>query len=152
MSDKLINTNAKLGKVKRFFIDQLWLILLFAPLLIIVLFIGKHYLPDVKASSGNSLQSQAASSSEVQLASAAMQITSAELSAIVAKPLGKLLLVEVYFDARGPERNQTASLGPKVDKALGEIILISQYGDKLGAQVTALVLTKEINNKKGEHS
>ncbi|MGJ8619988.1 MAG: hypothetical protein ACSHWN_06630 [Methylophilaceae bacterium] len=78
-----------LSKCKRIFIEQLWLVFLLAPLLIIAFLITEQYQP-VKQQMMYAKNSKALSMS--------VEITSAELAMIVAKPLGELLAIEVYMD------------------------------------------------------
>lgn len=148
MSKELKNTKSKAGKVKRFFVEQLWLILLFAPLLVITLFVGKHYL----SNTDNNSKSTDNNSKSRTVSSDAVQISLAELSAIITKPMNELLLVEVYFDAGDKGRNQTAALDAKVGESFSEVIFISQYSDRLNTQVPAQALPKASNNKKREDS
>jgi hypothetical protein len=85
-------------KLKRFISEQLWLILLLAPLLIVATFIGSQ-------SSAQKKQIVIAGSSAFLAVSA--EISSAEVAAIVAKPLSELLAMDVYFDAKQNSRNVT---------------------------------------------
>ena len=83
------NKESWLTKCKRIFIEQLWLIFLLAPLLIIAFMITKHYEPT---------KDQILLSKHTGGLSFSAEITSAELALIVAKPIGELLAMEVYID------------------------------------------------------
>jgi hypothetical protein len=89
MNTTLKNNESWLAKCKRIFIEQLWLIFLLAPLLIVAFLITEHYQP---AKQKIMLSKHTAS---LKLS---VEITSAELAMIVAKPIGELLAMDVYLD------------------------------------------------------
>lgn len=89
MNTSLNNRESWFAKCKRIFLEQLWLIFLLAPLLIVAFFITEHYQPTNR----KVILSQHNSSLPVSL-----EITSAELAMIIAKPIGELLAMEVYID------------------------------------------------------
>lgn len=89
MNTSLNNRESWFAKCKRIFLEQLWLIFLLAPLLIVAFFIAEHYQPTNR----KVILSQHNSSLPVSL-----EITSAELAMIIAKPIGELLAMEVYID------------------------------------------------------
>lgn len=153
MSEELMNTDSRVSKIKRFFVEQFWLILLFAPLLAIVLLVGKQYLPSGQSSAVSDSRSQSVAdavsgSKSRSITNAAMQITTAELTTIIAKPMSELLLVEVYFGTTGKVLNHTAELNAEPDQHVTSVILIPEYDEMLGALVSTQVVTKEANKKR----
>lgn len=89
MNTTLNNKESWFAKCKRIFMEQLWLIFLLAPLLIIAFMITEHYEPT---------KHQILLSEHTGGLSFSAEITSAELALIVAKPIGELLAMEVYID------------------------------------------------------
>jgi hypothetical protein len=89
MSSILNKDESWFAKCKRTLLENLWIIFLLTPLLIIAFLISKHYQPAkhkvmlTKRSSNFSLS---------------IEITTAELAIIVAKPIGELLAMDVYND------------------------------------------------------
>jgi hypothetical protein len=98
MTKDLKQPDSLLDKLKHFVSEQLWLIFLLAPLLVVATFISSQYIPQNK-------QIVMASSSVFLAVSA--EISSAEVAAIVAKPLSELLAMDVYFDAKQNNRTVT---------------------------------------------
>lgn len=95
MNTSLNNNESWFAKCKRIFLEQLWLIFLLAPLLIVALFITEHYQP----TNHKVILSQHNANLSVSV-----EITSAELAMIVAKPIGELLAMEVYIDYKQASR------------------------------------------------
>lgn len=95
MNTSLNNNESWFAKCKRIFLEQLWLIFLLAPLLIIAFFINKHYQP---------INHKVMLSQHNANLSVSVEITSAELAMIVAKPIGELLAMEVYIDYKQASR------------------------------------------------
>ena len=89
MNTSLDNNESWLAKCKRILIEQLWIIFLLAPLLIIAFFINEHYQP---------AKHKMMLSKRTSNFSLSIEITSAELAIIVAKPIGELLAMDVYND------------------------------------------------------
>lgn len=146
MSKKLMNTDSKLAKVKHLCAEQLWLVLLFAPLLLVAIFVGEHYLSKAKQSSGVNGQKSSL------VAGVAAQITSIELAAIIAKPLGELLLMEVYFSVESKARNQYGKLDLNSNGVFNDKVLMSQYSSEKMKLVSVQLPIKSKKNKVGEHS
>ncbi len=113
MSGKLMNTESRFSKVKQLCTEYLWVIVLFAPLLVVAILVSNDFQPTTKHSS------VAGTSKNGTFAITTMQLTSTELAAIVVKPLGELLLMEVYFDGVGKyvrlEADQNETYKGKVD-------------------------------------
>ena len=105
MSSDLEKVDSLFDKLRRFFYEQLWLILLLAPLLVIITLIWTHAQSN-KKQIVNVSNSITGSSSRAVFA-VSVEISSAELVAIVAKPLGELLAMEVYLDNKQKNRNST---------------------------------------------
>ena len=89
MKTTLNNDESLFAKCKRIFLEQLWLIFLLAPLLIIAFLITENY---------QQINHKIMLSKHTNHLSASVEITSAELAMIVAKPIGELLAMEVYID------------------------------------------------------
>ncbi len=92
MSGKLMNTESRFSKAKQLCAEYLWLIVLFAPLIVVAILVSNN---------GHSTTNQPGVTSTSKggtFVKAAVQLTTTELAAIVAKPLGELMLMEVYFD------------------------------------------------------
>jgi hypothetical protein len=102
MNKNLEKTNSLLHKLVRFFNEQFWLILLLAPLLIIAALVGPNF-------QANKEQTHNARSSSTKQ-SVSIEISSAELALIVAKPLSELLAMEVYSDHKQKVRNKSRLL------------------------------------------
>jgi len=102
MNKDLEKTDSLLNKLLRFLNEQFWLILLLAPLLIIAALVGPNF------QANNEQTRNAKSGSAMQ--SVSMEISSAELTLIVAKPLGELLAMEVYSDHKQKVRNKSRLL------------------------------------------
>lgn len=75
-----------LCELKQYCIDKLWFVILLTPLFIIAVVMFNHFKPAEKQLVNPGLA----------LTVGGMQISTAELSAIVAKPLTELLVMEVY--------------------------------------------------------
>ena len=104
MNNKLKKTGSKLDKFKRLLLEQLWLILLLAPLVIIAILVGPNF-------ESNKKQIISSSKSSALLA-VSVEVSTAELVSILAKPLSELLVMDVYFDHQqnGGNRAQFSSV------------------------------------------
>lgn len=100
--------SVRLKYLKKFCYEQLWVFALFAPLVLIAILM----IPNVEVSH----QRKHKSSLSHSFTAKALEISSAELAAIIAKPLGELLLIEVYTSQRSVsagtlETNAIATIG-----------------------------------------
>jgi hypothetical protein len=102
MNKDLEKTDSLLHKLTRFLNEQFWLILLLAPLLIIAALVAPNF-------QANSEQTRNARSGSA-MQSVSIEISSAELALIVAKPLSELLAMEVYSDHKQKVRNKSRLL------------------------------------------
>jgi len=102
MNKDLEKTNSLLHKLGRFLNEQFWLILLLAPLLIIAALVG----PKFQTNNEQTLNVRTSSTKQ----SVSIEISSAELALIVAKPLSELLAMEVYSDHKQKVRNKSRLL------------------------------------------
>ena len=93
MSTEKTNESRWVANLKQACIESLWLIVLLATLALIAV-LGIQRLSSSKTNSTHS-NIKVASSGSVS-----MQVTSAELALIVAKPIGELLTMQVYFDGK----------------------------------------------------
>ncbi len=78
--------SSTLSELKQFCIDNLWFVMLLAPLLIIALMMFKHFQSAERKHVNSSLAMVVGS----------VEISTAELASIVAKPLSELIAIEVY--------------------------------------------------------
>lgn len=108
MKTKLIEDESGLSKVKRLCKEQLWLLYLLAPLLIVAVLIGQHFQANQKPtkSSIRVKSVTAVTATAAAVATAVSEISVAEVALIVAKPLSELLAMEVYFDHKTKGRNR----------------------------------------------
>lgn len=119
-------------KCKRIFIEQLWLIFLLAPLLIIAFLITEHYQPTKQKTR---LSKHSAS------LSLSVEITSAELAMIVAKPIGELLAMDVYLDYK-----QAKTTNLRVTNIEGGVNLANEAYNKVALNSDTMHLnTKNID-------
>lgn len=95
MNTSFKNNESWFAKCKRIFLEQLWLIFLLAPLLIVAFLITENYQP--------TKQRIILSKHSTNLP-LSVEITSAELAMIVAKPIGELLAMDVYIDYKQASR------------------------------------------------
>ncbi len=72
---------------KQFVIDNLWFVLLLTPLFIIAVMMFKHFQPS---------ESSRHTNSGLAMVVGSVEISTAELASIVAKPLTELIAMEVY--------------------------------------------------------
>lgn len=96
MNTDLKKADSLFNKLRRLLNEQLWLILLLAPLLIIATLVGTQLQPNKK-------QMISVNNSSAML-TASLEISSTELASIVAKPLSELLAMEVYLDIKPKNR------------------------------------------------
>lgn len=101
MNKDLKNTDTSFNKLKRLLNEQLWLIFLLAPLLLIAALV----VPQLQSNKKPML-----TASTNAMLSASIEVSSAELASIVAKPLSELLVMEVYFDHKQKTRNNARML------------------------------------------
>lgn len=76
-----------LSELKQFVMDNLWFVLLLTPLLLIAVMMFKHFQP---SDSGRRVNGGLA------MVVGSVEISTAELASIVAKPLTELIAMEVY--------------------------------------------------------
>lgn len=126
MSEKLMNTETKLTKIKRQCTEQFWLVLLFAPLLFVAILVSKQYLPE--AAPVNAI-----SAKEGHLASSTsgMQVTSTELAAIIAKPIDELVLTEVYFKSQNIAYSKQATFNINFSQLGSDSVSMKQSRNSL---------------------
>lgn len=105
MNDNLNKNMSKLDKLKRTCKEQLWLVFLLAPLLVVAMLVGQHFHANESVSVKTKHRMSAAMA-------AAVELSSTELATIVAKPLTELLIMEVYSDTakRGQNLVRVSSL------------------------------------------
>jgi hypothetical protein len=96
MNTELKKADSLIDKLRRLFNEQLWLLLLLAPLLIIATLVSPHFI----SSKSQVINTKRASA----MLAVSAEISSAELVSIVAKPLTELLAMEVYFDHQSKSR------------------------------------------------
>lgn len=102
MNTDLKKADSLLTKLRNLLNEQLWLIFLLAPLLIIAALVG----PQLQS---NRKPTLIASNSSAML-TLSIEVSSAELASIVAKPLSELLVMEVYFDHKKKSRSNARQL------------------------------------------
>jgi len=98
MNDDIGKVAGWVNHLKAFLSEQLWLILLLTPLIVTALFVSEHF-------SSNKKQSSHAKTAVSVIAAVSPEVSSVQLAAIVAKPLGDLLKMDVYFDRQSNARN-----------------------------------------------
>lgn len=102
MNDDVGKGTGWMNNLKAFIREQLWLIMLLAPLIVIPFLVTEHF--------DSSKKPRSHVKTAVSVVSAiSPEVTSVQLAAIVAKPLGDLLKMEVYFDRKSNTRS-TSSL------------------------------------------
>lgn len=101
MNKDLKNTDTLFNKLKRLLNEQLWLIFILAPLLMIAALV----VPQLQSNKKPMLTASTSATS-----SASIEVSSVELALIVAKPLNELLVMEVYFDHKQKTRNNARML------------------------------------------
>lgn len=108
MKTKLIEDESGLNKFKSVCKEQLWLLCLLAPLLIIAVLVGQHFQANKKPVSSVSVKKSvtAVTATATAVATAMAEISVAEVALIVAKPLSELLAMEIYFDHKTKGRNR----------------------------------------------
>lgn len=93
-----------LSEFKQLVMDNLWFVLLLTPLFVIAAMMFKHFQP---SESGRRVNSSLA------MVVGSVEISTAELASIVAKPLTELIAMEVYSVVnQSAAMNSTAKAGP----------------------------------------
>lgn len=92
-----------LSEFKQFCIDKLWFVVLLAPLLIIALMMFKQFQPSENSRRVNN---------GLAVVVGSVEISTAELASIVAKPLTELIAMEVYSVV-----NNTAAIAGPIRKS-----------------------------------
>ncbi len=121
-----------------FFIDKLWLVLLLTPLFVIAIIGVQQLLPSEHSRHINS---------KVAVSVGSVEISAVELAAIVAKPIGELLAMEVY--SVGSSLLSTAPAPSSALKRTAALYEIRPAGERLARRATyQLVNTNKIRKRK----
>lgn len=128
--------------LKKLCIEQLWLFALLTPLIMLAVLGVMHW----KSSANKSSHKEAELLVEIMVST---EITSAEVALIVAKPIGELLEMQVYFADKSSRRRGELLAELTVEEVFGngasnQILVYSHRRD------TSQVLTysEQINHKK----
>jgi len=137
MNNQLDNTESVFSRVKVIFNEQLWLVLLLAPLIVIAILVGQYVQPEK-----NQMQHVNVSSA---LAAVSPEVSTAQLAAIVAKPLSELLTMDVYFDKKVNVRsfNKIGSLESN------ENLTNEAYNELAATEIHYSHITQHLTNKAG---
>ena len=149
MSKNKRSSHSKHSNFKKFCYENLWVLALFAPLIVIAVLVMQNF----ELGGKQTIKIKKSRS----IATVAIEITSAELATIIAKPLSELLLIEVYFNGKNKVRNKRAVLeediessfiNQKYNEAIADQL---EYKGKAGAVFSQL--PKSLKDKKlGEHT
>lgn len=100
MSEEIVVDNSMLSKLKRLWKEQLWLVILLAPLLIVAILVGQNFQKDKRSATVTTVKKSVVAKTVAAAAGAAgvmAEISSRDVAMIVAKPISELLVMEVYF-------------------------------------------------------
>jgi hypothetical protein len=123
-------------QLKTFCAEQLWIILLLAPLIVIAILVSQHVL--------SSKSHQVITNNSRSFIGASAEVSSAQLAMIVAKPLSELIKMDVYFNSatKISSRGRMASVNSKARSTNHDY-------NKIGSDKNHLLSVKsQLNNKK----
>lgn len=106
MTENKTKESSQFSAVKTFFIENLWVVVLLAPFLMMLVLGVKKLQPEPQeySQSGVKKSSSYISGARTLVTSIGVEITSTELAKIIARPISKLLLMRVYFDSKKSAR------------------------------------------------
>lgn len=149
MNKNMMKTSSRSSNLKEFCIENLWVLALLAPLLMmLVLGVNKLSASAKEPSSSYVSNARTLVSTAAGLEVISIEVTSIELASIVAKPIGKLLLMKVYFDGKtnGRGNAQIAAYGDD-DVFNDEVVNSVLTSQSESANTSESFFVKQLDNR-----